>query len=382
VLQIETKNLALTPNDLTPPDPAAVRAFVQTTLPLDRPGAETSFGALADALLGNIRALTVHTAVSSEEMVALEVAAYLWSAAWICSPNAADRTLPTIVEVFFRNHPEWRAQEGRIRHVLQAQSFRDAIVGLDAKKELEDHLLLRSGWAAGENAKVSTPATGWLRGEIDRLKSHRFSTIAGQLRFGRRLEKNIEELEELCGSIEGARSSDQRQKMTLSIYRSVSRNMIDMLTLADRKAGLLLNANAISLTVMVSFFGRSLGNHPRLWASSVVIAATCALTVIFASLAARPLRRDRRKIPLDQFSREGYSFLHYGDVARLSREDFLAGWKKAANDAELLEQNMITELHFFAVRISDKFRMVRRAYLTMIAGIVLSCLVLLFSHSL
>jgi hypothetical protein len=41
---------------------------------------------------------------------------------------------------------------------------------------------------------------------------------------------------------------------------------------------------------------------------------------------------------------------------------------------------MLSELHFFAVRISDKFRMVRRAYLTMITGIVLSCLALLFSQ--
>jgi hypothetical protein len=377
LLQIETKTLALTPTDLTPPNPAAVRIFVQDALPTDRPGAEAAFSSIADALLVNVRSLNVHSTITPEEAVALEVAVYLWSAAWVSAPNALERSLSTMTEVFFRNHPEWRSQEAHIRHVLRSDTFRDAVIGLDAKKEIEEQLLLRNAWAHDEKEPSNS---SWLRGEIERLRSLRLGTSAGQIRFGKRLEKNIEELESLCGVIDGVRSSGQRQKMTLTIYRTISRNMIDMLTLADRKAGLLLNANAISLTVMVSFFGRSLAEHPKLWASSVLIAGTCALTVIFASLAARPLKRDRKKMALDTFVGEGLSFLHYGDVARLKREDFLAGWKKASNNPEVLENDMLSELHFFAVRISDKFRMVRRAYLTMITGIVLSCLALLSSQ--
>lgn len=156
--------------------------------------------------------------------------------------------------------------------------------------------------------------------------------------------------------------------------------MIDMITLADRKAGLLLNANAISLTVLLSFLSKRFVSDRGLWIPSVLIAATCAITVIFASLAARPLRRKIDRLPLNDFLASDLSFLHYGDIARLSREDYLAGFQVAALDEGVLEKNMLSEIHFFSNRIVEKFRMVRRAYLTMIAGIILSCLALLSSR--
>jgi len=153
-----------------------------------------------------------------------------------------------------------------------------------------------------------------------------------------------------------------------------------MITLADRKAGLLLNANAISLTVLLSFLSKRFVSDRGLWVPTLMIACTCAITVIFASLAARPLRRKTDRLPLNEFVASDLSFLHYGDIARLSREDYLSGFKVASRDTGQLEKDMLSEIHFFSGRIVEKFKMVRRAYLTMIAGIILSCLALLSSH--
>lgn len=348
--------------------------------------AEDSMSAnpLTDSLIENIRLISISSSLSDEEHAVLRAASHIVCAIWT--------ELPETSEALIQSRPEWRRNEQSLRRLVKIglhpelremgkdshpeEIFRDAIIALDAKKDSEEAITRR----LAVSGKITSSNADWFRKELERLRKLKFSTITGQLRFGRALEKNITDLDEASAHFLGNTSSIRNQKMTLSIYRSVTRNMINMITLADRKAGLLLHANAISLTLLLAFLGKAMLTNRRLWAPSLLIAGTCAITAIFASLAARPIRRTKDPLKLHDFLAANHSLLHYGDIARLSRDDFLAGFQIATKDPELLQNHMLSEIHFFANRIIDKFRMIRKAYLTMITGILLACIALLGSH--
>lgn len=261
-------------------------------------------------------------------------------------------------------HPDSLAERAGHREV-----FYDAVRTQYALPDFQDWLFLD-----GQSAD-------WIAAEIETFRKIRFRTAAAQVRHSRALEHNIQELLEIRELLSGNGLVAKSRKTSLSLYRATSRNMVDMLAIADRKAGLLISANAISLSVCISLFGRGFGESPRLWAPAITIAATCALTVIFAALSSRPLKRAGGALTLEEFLAKNRSILHYGEAYRLSQEDFIRGFRRASGDPELLERGLLQELHFFSRRIVNKFRMVRWAYLTMITGILLSCGVLVVSHS-
>ncbi len=256
--------------------------------------------------------------------------------------------------------------------------FYDAAISLHALKNPEERLIIRhSLQSKGEKSPV--PHLEWLDRELQQLKEIKFKTFAGQVYFSQKLAKNISELQEIKASLSGSVTAEASEKKILALYRSVSRNLIDMISITDHKAGLLLSANAISLSLLVSFFGRGLTDHPRLWASAILIAGTCALTVLFASLAARPVKRDLSHLPLKELLKTEEGVLHYGNAARLNRDEFIEGFQMMMRDDEMLERGLLAELHFYSVRIVNKLKMVRRAYITMFTGIFLSFVALLLS---
>lgn len=385
MLQIESKP-ELSAAVPLPFETELVRKIALGNLHSENPSAEADFDTISGTLIENVRLVLGVSDSDAETRNTAMAASYLYVSAKLSHSGSPSRMAETLCEILYRNHAEWRPHVDEIRRLLAHAfnpgkfhpsaspielAFHDAVIGLEASPEPRHRpFLLDPGLS--EFAHI--------RRELERLGSLRFSSLLGYLKFGKPLEKSISETAEAAARFGIAAGGPANQKMNLSLYRSVTRNMIDMLTLADRKAGLLLNANAISLTVLVAFFGKNLAGNPKLWASSVLIAGTCALTVIFASLAARPLKRNRDRLTLDEFQSEGLSFLHYADIARLGREEFFQGFQRIAHDPALLERNMLSEIHFFSYRIIDKFRMVRRAYLTMIAGILLSGMALFISH--
>jgi hypothetical protein len=253
---------------------------------------------------------------------------------------------------------------------------------MDAQKDHEEQLILKNS-LHHQSGKDHRGPLEWITQEIDSLKNVEFKTFAGQVRFGKRLEKNLAATREMKSLLEKNGMLEEREKKLLGLYRSVSRNMIDMIAIADRKAGLLLSANAISLSVVVAFLSRGgIDTHPRLWLSAIFIAATCTLTVFFASLAARPLRRDHSRLSLNELLDHDRSVLHYGNAARLPLDDFILGFRRVMNDNQLLEEALIEELHFYSRRIVNKLRMVRVAYFTMFSGIIASFFALVFSQRL
>lgn len=370
---------------------SSLKRFLSTCFSEPTPTFQATLEKFCSELIARAEALSKNYMVTENEMVAMGCAATLLTAGIALSPKDAVKSANSLAGVFFKDLPDLQRFQPQTIECLDAltstpqsdtitfrEIFYDAVISMDAQKEFEQQIILKNSLHR-QNSEIARSSTAWIDQEIENLKSVEFRTFAGQVMFTKRLEKNLAQTRELKSLFAGNGLLEDHEKKLLTLYRSVSRNMIDMIAITDRKAGLLLSANAISLSLVISFLSKGIDHQPRLWTSAIVICGTCALTVLFASLAARPLNRENTKLTLKELLNHDKSVLHYGNAARLSREDFSIGFKRIMNDNDLLEEGLIEELHFYSKRIISKLKMVRIAYITMFSGMCLSFLVLIFA---
>lgn len=323
--------------------------------------------------------------LSKEDRYAIRSAGLILISATLSSPDSTRETALTYVDMLFPESSDQATVREKILacfggyftpemnspNPVLSEIFHDAMMSLYAQKNPRDHLIMRHSLESKET-KARITHLEWLENELQRLKTMRFKTFAGQVHFSRKLSDSISELQEIKASLSGVVTAEAVEKKILVLYRSASRNLIDMIAIADRKAGLLLSANAISLSLVISFVGRATSDHSRLWFSTILIAGTCALTVLFASLAARPIRQNTTKVRLEELLSSKEGVLYFGNAARLNRAEYIRGFQMLMQDDEMLERGLLEELHFYSCRIVNKLKMVRRAYVTMFIGILLS----------
>ena len=207
-------------------------------------------------------------------------------------------------------------------------------------------------------------------------------------------KKNL--LERLKSEISVRSLSNGKDEEVLSakenedLFKIAFRNYLNLITLADRKAGLLIQVNSIIASVMIGliirkpqdYFGFQQGVNSMLMAISVAIILTIAAVTIFLGiLASKPLEK---KSPYEMDDKERFFF---GSFDRLDPNFRTVGWEKYSSDIQALfrsdKRNVFDELikESFQVRnvLSKKFGYLSLAYKTFFIGFLACICVLIFA---
>jgi hypothetical protein len=154
-----------------------------------------------------------------------------------------------------------------------------------------------------------------------------------------------------------------------TLFRNALRSNLELTSLADTKASILISVNGFILTVIITASGFQLSD-PEMIYPFIAIILTALISITFAVLAIRP--RFKRHLLAKKYH-DGYnSVLYFQDMADLPPCDYVENVHKVISDKGLTQSHIIKHLHMLGVEIDLKYRWLRRAYAAFAIGLVVS----------
>lgn len=292
--------------------------------------------------------------------------------------------------------------EGKLRRVLQCiditfppnqptdlleKVIRDAdMANLGSPNYPETLAALRHEWEIflGQSFKDRD----WFRLNRDFLRQHSFYTEVAEEMYGatkainekylQRMAKQLKEKKKKDkdkdpGTIQGSRSAQMMFKTSL-------RNHIDLSNLADSKANIMLSVNSGILTVGAPLAFTFVQNYPLLWIPLIVLVLTCLVSLIFATLATRPLKMTGYTTR-EQIESGKSNLFFFGNFYDMSYQEYSEGIQLVVADENKLEDSIQRDLYFLGKSLGRKYSQLRACYTIFMYGMILTIIALIVTYS-
>lgn len=160
-------------------------------------------------------------------------------------------------------------------------------------------------------------------------------------------------------------------KSVQMMFKTSLRNHIDLTNIADNKANIMLSINALIITILISLLPTSLQGHTYLLAPVGVLLASCVVSIIFATLATRPVKTEGFT-NIDKIKSETTNLFFFGNFYKMNLPDYKQGMRQVIEDEELMEDAIMTDLFFLGKALGQKFNRLRICYNVFMVGITLT----------
>ncbi len=278
--------------------------------------------------------------------------------------------------------------DGTLQEILHDADF----ISIGKKDFSQRADLLRIEWERLQDKWFS--AEEWAQEQLNFLLSITFMTEEAQEQYGDRLLENIRQQREALEQIQrNARKAAEKASEKLAekpkktgrgietLYRSVYHYHIDLSSLADNKANIMISINTIIVSLIVALFGTgfTFSGNGELGSIRFVFPMTTLLlsslmAVVFAILSARPNITSKEKYEL---SNKQSSILFFGNFAQLELKEFVKEINQLKEqDAELYDSMSVDIYHLGSVLVK-KYKLLTWSYNTFMGGLVLSAMAFL-----
>ena len=222
------------------------------------------------------------------------------------------------------------------------------------------------------------------------FNNHRYYTEYGDKEFSPGKEKNFQLLHTLR---EKKSKKEKKRSATLqsenkkllkklekeklpgrgveSMFRLTARNQINLSSIADNKANILISINSIVLTVLLSIGIGKISDYPVITFPAIVFITTCLSTIVFAILSTRP-KISSGKFTEEDIHNKKINLLFFGNFYNMSLEEYEWAVKEMMADQNYLYSSMIRDQYSLGKVISQKYRLLRIAYTIFMIGLILS----------
>lgn len=218
----------------------------------------------------------------------------------------------------------------------------------------------------------------WLKKHSTKLDDISFNTKPAKKKYKKGIKRNIK-------SIKKIRSKKKKKiavyempldnsKGVQMMFKTALRNHIDLTSIADNKASIMLSINAIIITIAMPLLIRYMGDNGYLFIPMIVLMLTCVFSIIFAALATRPMKSDGETDVDKVMEKSSTNLFFFGNFYNISLPDYQRGLKKVIRSSEVLERSAINDLYFLGKALGDKFHLLRICYMIFMIGIALSVL--------
>lgn len=215
----------------------------------------------------------------------------------------------------------------------------------------------------------------WYRLNHRFLKNHEYQTeIARELYSAQRADnqKRLKKMakdskEKLKKGIQGSRSAQM-------MFKTALRNHLDLSNLADNKANIMLSVNALIITIAVPVAASYITQLPYLLVPAIIMLCTCLASMIFATLATRPIKMSGYT-PEETIDRGESNLFFFGNFFRMSLKEYQLGMAKVVDDEAQLEGTIMRDLYFLGRSLGRKYNQLRICYNIFMMGIILAVVV-------
>ncbi len=237
----------------------------------------------------------------------------------------------------------------------------------------------------------------WAQIQLKFLIDTNFKTEEAVLKYNeQRLENIIEQrrkIEEkqarLLKEAEKTQSKPVKEGRGIeTLYRSVYDYHINLTSIADNKANMMISINTIIMSIVITLFGtgftfstQSEFNSVRFVFPMAFLLLTSLLTVVFAILSARPNVTNKEKYEL---SKKDSSILFFGNFAQLQLKEFVDRIEELKKEKNELYNSMSVDIYYLGSVLVKKYRYLSWSYNIFMFGMVLCAVgfvvIMLFSY--
>ena len=188
------------------------------------------------------------------------------------------------------------------------------------------------------------------------------------------IQKLTDENKKLKDKIEKAKHPGRGVE---SMFRLTARNQINLSSIADNKANILISINSIILTVLLTAGVGKIADYPQFTTPVVIFLATSLITSVFAIISTRP-KISSGKFRKEDIEKQQVNLLFFGNFYKMGKEEYSWAVKEMMKDDEYLYTNLISDQYSLGKVISQKYIMLRIAYTIFMFGIIISTLIFIY----
>jgi predicted metal-dependent HD superfamily phosphohydrolase len=343
-----------------------------------------------------------HSGLNKEELNIVKVAAWFHDSGFVGCSEGHEEESQKIAKTFLSSKGVKETEIEKVMNCIRATKMPQnpggdmlAQVVCDADMAylsegfyFERTNLLRKEWNSQSESKLTKKA--YYQETIEMFNNHHYFTEYGKMVFSPGKADNLRMLHDLVGKQQKkGKDKSKKHKENMgskkkssakgqlpgrgveSMFRLTARNQINLSSIADNKANILISINSIVLTVLLSIGAGKISDYPVITFPAIVFVATCLVTIVFAILSTRP------KISSGKFTKEDIhnkkvNLLFFGNFYNMKLDEYEWAVKQMMDDSNYLYSSMIWDQYNLGKVISRKYKLLRVAYTVFMIGLILS----------
>mgnify|MGYP000704351297 CR=1 FL=1 len=190
-------------------------------------------------------------------------------------------------------------------------------------------------------------------------------------KFKKEASKNVEEI-----AIHNVEEISQLKlgRGVETMYRTAYRTHVNLSSIADNKANIMLSINAIIISISISTLVPSFETNEKLQIPTIVLLVVCLGSIIFATLSTRPKITEGTVTREDIINRKS-NLLFFGNFYNMNLKDFDWGMMEMIKDSDFLYSTMTRDLYFLGIVLAKKYKYLRYCYSIFMYGLIISVIV-------
>ncbi len=336
-----------------------------------------------------------HAGLSADELEVLELAAWFHDTGFVEATDGHEEVSKRIAREFLsaRGYPEARIRQ--VERLIEVTRL-DEVPRTRLEKLMKDadlnnlagpnylHTLenLRHERRVFYGEEYSDEE--WLATNVSFLENHQYYTPEAQRTFGAGKQDNLDMVRRLLQTRRDKKAKKKKKKEKAlrkglldnspsgrMMFKTALRNHIDLTSIADNKANIMLSINALIITIAMPLLAAYLRDHPSLTLPASLLLFTCLLAIIFATLVTRPIRTTGR-IAMPPAAGRPANLFFFGNFYRMTFDEYKQGLRSVLADHDMLDEAIMADLYYLGKALGRKFWLLRICYLVFMVGITLT----------
>ncbi len=175
-----------------------------------------------------------------------------------------------------------------------------------------------------------------------------------------------------------------------TLYRATYRNHINLSSIADGKANMMISINTIILSAIITLLGTSITltgkvafDHFRYFLPILILLVSVLGSAVFAILSANP-KVTSSDIEKKDLVKRTKSILFFGNFIHMEQKEFVENIAFLKKNEKLLYDNMAVDIYELGQVLSTKYKMIKISYNIFMVGLILCVasflIILCYSH--
>ena len=156
-------------------------------------------------------------------------------------------------------------------------------------------------------------------------------------------------------------------KSAQMMFKTALRNHIDLTSIADNKANIMLSINALIITISLPLLASSISDDPKMIFPTSILLTTCVASIIYATLATRPIKT-KGLTSIENIENGPTNLFFYGNFYKMRFSDYKSGIKLVLEEDTRLDDSIISDLYYLGKALGNKFNQLRTCYLIFMVG--------------